>query len=39
MKLRTLFLASAVLATTAGFAFAQMPTERTGSKTDQGTQM
>lgn len=39
MKIRTLFLATAVLATASSYAFAQTPTERTGSKTDNGTQM
>lgn len=39
MKFRTFVLATAVLATATGYAFAQTPTERTGSKTDQGTQM
>lgn len=39
MKLRTLILSTAILATTSGYAFAQTPTERTGSKTDNGTQM
>jgi hypothetical protein len=35
MKLRTLILTTAVLATASGYAFAQSsPTERTGSKTD-----
>jgi hypothetical protein len=39
MKFRTLILATTVLATASGYAFAQVPTERTGSKTEQGTQM
>jgi hypothetical protein len=35
MKVRTLILTTAVLATASGYAFAQSsPTERTGSKTD-----
>jgi hypothetical protein len=34
MKFRTLILTTAVLATASGYAFAQGPTERTGSKTD-----
>jgi hypothetical protein len=34
MKFRTLILTTAVLATASGYAFAQTPTERTGSKTD-----
>jgi hypothetical protein len=34
MKFRTLILTTAVLATASGYAFAQVPTERTGSKTD-----
>lgn len=34
MKFRTLILTTAVLATASGNAFAQGPTERTGSKTD-----
>ena len=34
MKIRTLILSAAVLATASGYAFAQVPSERTGSKTD-----
>jgi hypothetical protein len=34
MKFRTLILTTAILATASGYAFAQVPTERTGSKTD-----
>ncbi len=34
MKFRTLILTAAVLATASGYAFAQTPTERTGSKAD-----
>jgi hypothetical protein len=34
MKFRTLILTTAVLATASGYAFAQAPTERTGSKSD-----
>jgi hypothetical protein len=34
MKFRTLVLTTAILATASGYAFAQVPTERTGSKTD-----
>ncbi len=34
MKLRTLVLTTAILATASGYAMAQSPTERTGSKTD-----
>ena len=34
MKFRTLILTTAILATASGYAFAQGPTERTGSKLD-----
>ena len=34
MTFRKIILATAVLATATGYAFAQTPTERTGSKTD-----
>jgi len=34
MKFRTFVLTTAILATASGYAFAESPTERTGSKTD-----
>ena len=39
MKFRTAILATALVAAASSYAFAQVPTERTGSKTEQGTQI